>query len=73
MDIFEASIQAGLVETQLPGRSHFLTEEEASVLGLAVASTILVDGAHTETSAKALSDVIDCQTRRAFSSCYRNG
>ncbi|KAL6643728.1 hypothetical protein ACP70R_018494 [Stipagrostis hirtigluma subsp. patula] len=58
-DISEASIQAGLEETQLPGRSQFLTEEEASVLGLEGTSTILIDGAHTEASAKALSDVIE--------------
>ncbi|OEL32221.1 Dihydrofolate synthetase [Dichanthelium oligosanthes] len=58
-DISEASIQAGLEETQLPGRSQFLTQEEALVLGLDGASTVLIDGAHTEASAKALSDVIE--------------
>uniref|UniRef100_A0A0A8YZQ9 Mur ligase C-terminal domain-containing protein n=1 Tax=Arundo donax TaxID=35708 RepID=A0A0A8YZQ9_ARUDO len=57
--ISEASIQAGLEETQLPGRSQFLTREEASVLGLDGSSTILIDGAHTEASAEALSDVIE--------------
>ncbi|CAD6269890.1 unnamed protein product [Miscanthus lutarioriparius] len=57
-DISDASIQAGLEETQLPGRSQFLTAEEASVLGLDGASTVLIDGAHTEESAKALSGVI---------------
>ncbi|TVU26961.1 hypothetical protein EJB05_29538 [Eragrostis curvula] len=58
-DISEASIQAGLEKTQLPGRSQFLTQEEASVLGLDGLSTVLIDGAHTEASAKALSDVIE--------------
>ncbi|XP_062202559.1 dihydrofolate synthetase isoform X2 [Phragmites australis] len=57
-DISEASIQAGLEKTQLPGRSQFLTQEEASVFGLDGSSTVLIDGAHTEASAKALSDVI---------------
>ncbi|CAL5083954.1 unnamed protein product [Urochloa decumbens] len=58
-DISDASIQAGLEETQLPGRSQFLTQEEALVLGLDGASTVLIDGAHTEASAKALSNVIE--------------
>ncbi|KAG8053274.1 hypothetical protein GUJ93_ZPchr0001g33073 [Zizania palustris] len=58
-DISDSSIQAGLEKTQLPGRSQFLTREETSVLGLDGASSILVDGAHTEASAKALSDVIE--------------
>ncbi|XP_008674355.1 dihydrofolate synthetase isoform X2 [Zea mays] len=58
-EISDASIQAGLRETQLPGRSQFLTAEEASVLGLDGASTVLIDGAHTEESAKALSGVIE--------------
>ncbi|RCV13886.1 hypothetical protein SETIT_2G382200v2 [Setaria italica] len=58
-DISDASIQSGLEETQLPGRSQFLTREEALVLGLDGPSTILIDGAHTEASAKALSNVIE--------------
>ncbi|CAN6168721.1 unnamed protein product [Urochloa humidicola] len=58
-EISDASIQAGLEETQLPGRSQFLTQEEALVLGLDGASTVLIDGAHTEASAKALSNVIE--------------
>uniref|UniRef100_A0ACD5X2A2 Uncharacterized protein n=1 Tax=Avena sativa TaxID=4498 RepID=A0ACD5X2A2_AVESA len=57
-DLSDASIRAGLEKTQLPGRSQFLTQDEASVLGLDGASSILIDGAHTEGSAKALSDVI---------------
>ncbi|WVZ72851.1 hypothetical protein U9M48_021247 [Paspalum notatum var. saurae] len=57
--ISEASIQAGLEETQLPGRSQFLMQEEASALGVDGTSTILIDGAHTAASAKALLDVIE--------------
>ncbi|XP_044947029.1 dihydrofolate synthetase isoform X2 [Hordeum vulgare subsp. vulgare] len=56
-NVSDASIRAGLEKTQLPGRSQFLTQDEASVLGLDGAA-ILIDGAHTEASAKALSDVI---------------
>ncbi|KAF8679358.1 hypothetical protein HU200_046144 [Digitaria exilis] len=56
--VSDASIQAGLEETQLPGRSQFLTQEEALGLGLDEASTVLIDGAHTEAAAKALSEVI---------------
>jgi len=55
-DISEASIQAGLEGTQLPGRSQILTREEALLLGLDGATTVLIDGAHTEASAK------PCQT-----------
>ncbi|KAJ1281972.1 hypothetical protein BS78_03G014100 [Paspalum vaginatum] len=57
--ISEASIQAGLEETQLRGRSQFLMQEEASALGVDGTSTVLIDGAHTEASAKALLDVIE--------------
>ena len=42
-DISDASIQAGLEETQLPGRSQILTQEEALLLGLHGA-TVLIDG-----------------------------
>ncbi|XP_073002705.1 dihydrofolate synthetase isoform X1 [Typha latifolia] len=55
--ISDASIRAGLEQTQLLGRSQFLTQKEASGLGLYGVS-LLVDGAHTDASAKALSDVI---------------
>ncbi|CAM0948711.1 unnamed protein product [Alopecurus aequalis] len=57
-EVSDASIRAGLEKTQLPGRSQFLTQGEALALGLDEAATILVDGAHTEGSAKALSNVI---------------
>jgi len=43
-DISDASIQAGLEETQLPGRSQILTREEALLLGLDGATTVLIDG-----------------------------
>jgi len=43
-DISEASIQAGLEGTQLPGRSQILTREEALLLGLDGATTVLIDG-----------------------------
>ncbi|KAJ9539606.1 hypothetical protein OSB04_026112 [Centaurea solstitialis] len=51
------SIRAGLERTQLLGRSQFLTSIEAEALGLPGA-TILLDGAHTKESAKALADMI---------------
>ncbi|GAV66233.1 Mur_ligase_M domain-containing protein [Cephalotus follicularis] len=51
------SIRAGLENTYLLGRSQFLTSKEAEALGLPGA-TILLDGAHTKDSAKALVDMI---------------
>ncbi|XP_020097100.1 dihydrofolate synthetase [Ananas comosus] len=55
--ISDASIRAGLERTKLHGRNQFLTQKEASAFGLQEVS-LLVDGAHTEASAKGLSDVI---------------
>lgn len=55
--ISDGSIRAGLERTYLPGRSQLLTSKEADALGLSGA-TILLDGAHTKESAKALSDTI---------------
>lgn len=55
--ISDRSIRAGLECTYLPGRSQFLTYKEAEALGLPGA-TILLDGAHTKESAKALSDTV---------------
>ncbi|KAF6172997.1 hypothetical protein GIB67_006373 [Kingdonia uniflora] len=55
--VSDKSIRAGLERTNLYGRSQFLTSEEAGVIGLA-GTTILVDGAHTEESAKALAELI---------------
>ncbi|KAL5206526.1 hypothetical protein ABZP36_034735 [Zizania latifolia] len=50
---FLSNIMREDIVTQLPGRSHFLTKEETSALGLDGASSLLVDGA------KASSDVIE--------------
>lgn len=55
--ISDESARAGLEQTQLLGRSQFLTQTETSAIGLSGAS-ILIDGAHTEASAKGLADVI---------------
>lgn len=55
--ISDRSIRAGLENTFLLGRSHFLSSKEAEVLGLPGA-TILLDGAHTKDSAKALVDTV---------------
>ncbi|KAF7816726.1 dihydrofolate synthetase isoform X1 [Senna tora] len=55
--ISDDSIRAGLQHTCLLGRSQFLTSKEAGLLGLAEA-TILLDGAHTKESAKALMNMI---------------
>ncbi|KAK7377342.1 hypothetical protein VNO80_02765 [Phaseolus coccineus] len=51
--ISDESIRSGLEHTHLLGRSQFLTSEEAEVLGL-TGATVLLDGAHTKESAKAL-------------------
>ncbi|KAJ4705886.1 Folylpolyglutamate synthase [Melia azedarach] len=55
--ISEGSVRAGLENTCLVGRSQFLTSKQAELLGLPGA-TILLDGAHTKESAKALVDTI---------------
>ncbi|URE42170.1 Mur ligase middle domain [Musa troglodytarum] len=55
--ISEKSIRAGLEKTRLLGRSQFLTQMELSSIGLS-GTTILIDGAHTEASAKGLAEVI---------------
>ncbi|GMN44459.1 hypothetical protein TIFTF001_013662 [Ficus carica] len=51
--ISDGSIRAGLENTCLLGRSQFLTSMEAERLGLSKAM-IMLDGAHTKESAKAL-------------------
>ncbi|KAI8540455.1 hypothetical protein RHMOL_Rhmol09G0265000 [Rhododendron molle] len=56
--VSDGSIRFGLEHTCLLGRSHFLTSEEAEALGLHGA-TILLDGAHTKESARALADTIE--------------
>ncbi|KAF3432873.1 hypothetical protein FNV43_RR23975 [Rhamnella rubrinervis] len=55
--ISDGSIKDGLQHTCLLGRSQFLTSEEAEALGLPKAM-ILLDGAHTKESAKALVETI---------------
>ncbi|XP_010662583.1 dihydrofolate synthetase isoform X1 [Vitis vinifera] len=55
--ISDESIHAGLEHAYLLGRSQFLTSTEAETLGLPGA-TIMLDGAHTKESAKALVDTI---------------
>ncbi|KAK9178929.1 hypothetical protein WN943_028123 [Citrus x changshan-huyou] len=55
--ISDGSVRAGLEKTCLVGRTQFLTSKQAELLGLPGA-TILVDGAHTKESAKALVDTI---------------
>uniref|UniRef100_A0A2P2PKP2 Mur ligase C-terminal domain-containing protein n=1 Tax=Rhizophora mucronata TaxID=61149 RepID=A0A2P2PKP2_RHIMU len=56
-NISEESIRAGLENTCLIGRSQFLSSKESKALGLPGA-TVLLDGAHTKESAKALVDTI---------------
>lgn len=55
--ISDESIRTGLESTHLLGRSQFLTRTETQALGLPGA-TILLDGAHTKESAKALVETI---------------
>ncbi|XP_058182695.1 dihydrofolate synthetase isoform X1 [Rhododendron vialii] len=58
LKVSDGSIRSGLEHTCLLGRSQFLTSEEAEALGLHGA-TILLDGAHTKESARALADTIE--------------
>lgn len=55
--ISDRSIRAGLERTHLLGRSQFLTFTEAEALGLPGAA-VLLDGAHTKESARALVDTL---------------
>lgn len=50
-------VRKGLESTQLLGRSQFLKKEETQALGLS-RSMALLDGAHTQESAKALANTI---------------
>ncbi|KAI0524213.1 hypothetical protein KFK09_003577 [Dendrobium nobile] len=59
--ISDVSIQAGLEKTFLPGRGQYLTKKEAETLGLPGVS-IVVDGAHTEASAKGLIEIIKMES-----------
>ncbi|WCJ36790.1 Folylpolyglutamate synthetase family protein [Euphorbia peplus] len=56
-EVSDESIRIGLENTHLLGRSQFLVSKEAELLGLPGA-TILLDGAHTKESAKALMDTM---------------
>ncbi|XP_057840201.2 dihydrofolate synthetase isoform X1 [Cryptomeria japonica] len=51
------SIRAGLENTNLYGRCQFLTPKQVEMLGISGA-TVVLDGAHTEASAKALATTI---------------
>ncbi|XP_042379239.1 dihydrofolate synthetase-like [Zingiber officinale] len=55
--ISDKSIRVGLEKTRLNGRSQFLTQREILRIGLSDVN-ILIDGAHTEASAKGLVEVI---------------
>ncbi|XP_051116415.1 dihydrofolate synthetase [Andrographis paniculata] len=55
--VSDASIYAGLELAYLLGRSQFLTNKEAEMLGVRGA-TILLDGAHTKESAQVLVNMI---------------
>lgn len=55
--ISDTSIRAGLESTYLLGRSQILSSAEVEALGLSGA-TVILDGAHTKESAKALADTI---------------
>ncbi|KAJ3694598.1 hypothetical protein LUZ60_010078 [Juncus effusus] len=57
-EISNKSIRSGLQNTRLAGRSQFLTKTETSKLGLNNIS-FLLDGAHTEASAKGLAEVVE--------------
>ncbi|CAH8277793.1 unnamed protein product [Arabidopsis lyrata] len=55
--VTDEAIRIGLENTRLLGRSQFLTPKEAETLQLPGA-TVLLDGAHTKESARALKDMI---------------
>ncbi|KAL9666845.1 hypothetical protein QQ045_001189 [Rhodiola kirilowii] len=56
-EVTNASVRAGLEQTYMPGRSQILTIKESVALDLA-GCTILLDGAHTKESARALVNTI---------------
>ncbi|CAM9002678.1 unnamed protein product [Rhodiola kirilowii] len=56
-EVTNASVRAGLEQTYMPGRSQILTNKESVALDLA-GCTILLDGAHTKESARALVNTI---------------
>ncbi|VFQ72671.1 unnamed protein product [Cuscuta campestris] len=54
----DASIRAGLECAILPGRSQILTSKEAERLGLPHHINVVLDGAHTKESARALAETV---------------
>ncbi|KAF8118579.1 hypothetical protein N665_0004s0060 [Sinapis alba] len=56
--VTDEAIRIGLENTRLLGRSQFLTPKEAEALQL-TGATVLLDGAHTKESARALKDMIE--------------
>ncbi|KAL0737248.1 hypothetical protein Bca4012_013458 [Brassica carinata] len=56
--VTDEAIRIGLENTRLLGRSQFLTPKEAEALQLPGA-TVLLDGAHTKESARALKEMIE--------------
>ncbi|CAN7026984.1 hypothetical protein IGI04_025138 [Brassica rapa subsp. trilocularis] len=56
--VTDEAIRIGLESTRLLGRSQFLTPKEAEALQLPGA-TVLLDGAHTKESARALKEMIE--------------
>ncbi|CAN6875412.1 unnamed protein product [Brassica oleracea var. botrytis] len=56
--VTDEAIRIGLENTRLLGRSQFLTPKEAEALQLPGA-TVLLDGAHTKDSARALKEMIE--------------
>ncbi|XP_015878195.1 dihydrofolate synthetase [Ziziphus jujuba] len=62
--ISDRSIKDGLQHTHLLGRSQFLTSKEAEALGVSK-PMIMLDGAHTKESAKALVETIQMTFPRA--------
>ncbi|KFK33006.1 hypothetical protein AALP_AA6G318000 [Arabis alpina] len=55
--VTDEAIRIGLENTRLLGRSQFLTPNEAETLQL-LGATVLLDGAHTKESARALKEMI---------------
>jgi folylpolyglutamate synthase len=55
--VTDEAIRIGLENTRLLGRSQFLTPKEAETL-LLPGATVLLDGAHTKESARALKEMI---------------
>ncbi|KAG6551700.1 hypothetical protein Mapa_006789 [Marchantia paleacea] len=65
LNISDTSIRLGLESTRIPGRFQFATPAEAMALR-SKGATVILDGAHTESSAAALADTL---TRTFPESC----